>query len=424
MMKNVVHKVIIAAKRKFIEKLKPSSITNHDGKSFTRKRKLTLSRMMTMLLRGITKALQLQLDEYFEGIGCKDDVVSKQAFSKARTNLDPELVRESFKTTAQILCECEDLELYKGRYRLCAIDGSDIALDNAKELKEHFGCSGSKVNAATALSSLCFDPLNNIILDGGLYPYATNEAEAARVHIKAVEELTKQYKAENLYIFDRGYPSKELFAELINANIKFVFRVRKKFNLDFDRVEKKGNVMFFYNGKAYYVRVFNITLPSGETEILVTNLAKSVLSRKQAGELYFKRWGIETKFNSLKNKLELENMSGRRPVTVYQDFWAKLDIANTLAAFEFATNDVIENNTAGNVNKHQQTTNENRLINHFSKRYLNLLTENDDAKRSFLFDELIADVARRPVEIKPDRSSSRKTPRKMKFCDRIKRVFH
>jgi len=55
-------------------------------------------------------------------------------------------------------------------------------------------------------------------------------------------------------------------------------------------------------------------------ETLVTNLSEEELPYDKAEELYFKRWGIETRFNSMKNNLELENMSGRREVTVLQDF--------------------------------------------------------------------------------------------------------
>jgi hypothetical protein len=47
--------------------------------------------------------------------------------------LSPEVVRESFELTAKTMVECEDLEYYKGKYRLCAVDGSDVALDNAAE---------------------------------------------------------------------------------------------------------------------------------------------------------------------------------------------------------------------------------------------------------------------------------------------------
>jgi len=200
-------------------------------------------------------------------------------------------------------------------------------------------------------------------------------------------------------------------------------RVRKGFNHDFDLVAKKEKITFTYNGKAYQVRVFNITLDSGEKEILVTNLRGKYLKRREAGELYFRRWGIETKFRSLKSKLELENMSGRRPVTVYQDFWAKLDLANTAAALEFATDNAIQEVAAGRDAKYDKTTNENRLITNFTDRYLDLMCEPDESKRLSLFDELVRDIAARPEDVKPDRASPRSIPRKRRFCDRYKRAL-
>lgn len=384
---------------------------------------MNLQLTLTFILKGISRALQLELDDFFEELGAKEDTVTKQAFSKTRANLNPDVVKASFELTTKTICECDDLALFKGKYRLCAIDGSDIALNNAPALKEHFGCSGGKSDATTALASVCYDTLNNVILDAGLYPYGTSERDGATANIKTVQTLPIPRGAQNLYIFDRGYPSKSLLAELIDGNIKFLMRVRKKFNIDFDLVEKKEKVVFTQEDKEYTVRVFRVELDSGESELLVTNLQGKHLKRSEIKELYFTRWKIETKFDSLKNKLELENMSGRRPVTVYQDFWAKLDLANTIAAAEFVTNDGITRNTADSGNKYKKTTNENRLISIFSKRYLDLLSETDTEKRVALFDEFAADVAKHPEDVKPNRKYSRKTPRKMKFFDTIKRVF-
>jgi len=57
------------------------------------------------------------------------------------------------------MVECEDLEYYAGKYRICAIDGSDAELDNSAELVEHFGGSGRNKDCAAAMVSLCYDPL-------------------------------------------------------------------------------------------------------------------------------------------------------------------------------------------------------------------------------------------------------------------------
>ena len=367
--------------------------------------------------------LQMRLDIFFEEIGHKEQTVSKQAFSKARAKLDPDIVKSSFELTARTLASCDDLELWGDKYRLCAIDGSDIALENEIPIIEHFGCSGSKKNAATAMASLCYDPLNNIIYDAGLYPYTQSEREAARTHIPVVQALPRPDGVQNLFIYDRGYPSHELFVEFIDTNVSFLMRVRKKFNREFDMVEKEERITFTYNDKNYQIRVLNLTLESGEKEILVTNLSEEDLKYDEAAALYFKRWSIETKFRSLKSKLELENMSGRRPITVYQDFWAKMDMANTLAALEFTTNEVIEGNTSEHDSKYKKTTNESRLISKLSKRYLDIMCEPDAERRKELLDILVKDIAKRPEDVKPGRKCARKIPRNRKFCDRYKRAL-
>ena len=236
----------------------------HDGKSFTRRRLLTLWRIITIILRSSPSGLQIRLDDYYAEIGCKEEVVSKQAFSKARGKVDPMIVKGSFEVTTKTMLECEDLEYYKGKYRLCAVDGSDGALDNAAELLKHFGGSGRNKDCATAMISLCYDPLNNIILDGGIYPYNTCEREAARKHFTTVSALPRPQGVKALYIFDRYYPSKEFFAEMIDNGMCFLMRVRRKFNVEFDGVKRNGSVKFIHNGKSYQVRVFKITLDSGE----------------------------------------------------------------------------------------------------------------------------------------------------------------
>jgi hypothetical protein len=98
-------------------------------------------------------------------------------------------------------------------------------------------------------------------------------------------------------------------------------------------------------------------------------------------------------------------------------------MANTMAALEYATDEVIENNKADSENKHKQRTNENRLVTKFTDQYIKLMIVDDPDVRAALFEKLVADITRRPVEVKPNRQSLRVTPRKKKFCDRRKRVL-
>ena len=86
-------------------------------------------------------------------------------------------------------------------------------------------------------------------------------------------------------------------------------RVREKWNLDVDRIKTQGKVSFSHDGQVFTIRVLKIRLPSGEMETLLTNLNQKQLPIRNAGELYFKRWGIETAYDTLKSKLQLENFS-------------------------------------------------------------------------------------------------------------------
>jgi len=109
--RNRVFNALIAIKRKFIESISPSDFKDYDGKTFTRHRRLDLARMMLIILRSSPMSLQIRLDDFFREIGHKEETVSKQAFSKARTKLNPDIVKASFELTASTLASCDDLAL-------------------------------------------------------------------------------------------------------------------------------------------------------------------------------------------------------------------------------------------------------------------------------------------------------------------------
>lgn len=346
--------------------------------------------------------------------------VSKQALSKARFKFDPDVIRRLFRGTAEAYHECTDIKLWKDTFHVYAIDGSDVALENEPELKDHFGHSGSSKDAVTAMLSICYDVSNNFIMDASFSPYATSERDAARGHINAILSLPAKVGIHNLFLMDRGYPSGELMGELMDRGQFFLMRVRRKFNLGFDAVAKDSEIPLAVNHKTYPIRVIKVILDTGEVETLATNLPPDVLSYEEAGELYFCRWKIEIKYDSIKNKLQLENFSGRTVVTVMQDFWATMYLANLASSLAFQTDAAIEENHEGKTNKYQQTTNESILIHKLRRNLYRCLLEPDAGRRAALFSELVADIARHPQQVKPGRSRKRKNPRKKKFNDRRK----
>ena len=92
------------------------------------------------------------------------------------------------------------------------------------------------------------------------------------------------------------------------------------------------------------LRVLQIHLKDSENndiiEILLTNIFEDDFTPEEFKELYHLRWGIETKYDDIKNKLEIESFSGTSPLAVRQDFFATMFL-NNLASMMIAETDCI-----------------------------------------------------------------------------------
>jgi hypothetical protein len=340
---------------------------------------------------------------------------TRQAVSKARTGLDPEFIHQLVNDHAAVACACDDIELFAGKYRICAIDGSGVSVSNS--LKNVFG---TDKGSATALVSLVFDPLNNVILDGTLHPRATDERVAARENIAAAEKISAE--AKNLYIFDRGYNARRFVAWMIDRKYHFLMRVRSKYDLTFDNADGRGEYhLFDCAGRSYAVRVLKIKLDGGEAETLITNLKRGDFPWNQAKNLYFERWGIENKFKELKEKLALESMRGKREITVRQDFFATLWLSNFAATVRWNTDAIIVERTSGKRLKHRRKTDVNRLLGNLRDTFYRSFAAPVEAERAALLEALFRDVARFDVEVKlgrhvPRNRKLRATPCEARNC--------
>ena len=374
--------------------------------AFTRERKLGAERMLHMLLHRLVGPLQLELDAYCEYI--ETEPVSKQAFSKARANLNPAFVRKFADGIAEIHSRDSNAPSWNGM-RLIAIDGTDIALENSVELKRVFGCSGPRRDAATALGSLAYGPLDHAIYDCRIAPYATDERDLAKLHMERLQELGLR---GSLLLFDRWYPSASFLAYTLDAGFSFVMRVREKWNLQVDAVKTEGWITLTHENKNFSVRVLKVVLSTGEIETLLTNLNQEQLPFDQAGQLYFKRWGIETAYDILKSKFQLENFSGKTEVSVLQDFYATIYLAGFAAICAAEADETIAGNDKNKDLKYPRKSNQNRTIAKLRDRFWRILLQDDPDIRDLMLVRLCADIAAYPVSVRPGRSPTRKPPRK------------
>ena len=377
--------------------------------AFTRERKLGAERMLHMLLHRLSGPFQLELDAYCEFLEMVP--VSKQAFSKARANLNPAFVRKFADGLAELHAKDSDAPTWCAM-RLIAIDGTDIALENSAELKRVFGCSGSKRDAATALGSLAYGPLDHAIYDCQIAPYATDERDLAKLHMARFQQLGLK---GSLLLFDRWYPSASFLSYTMNAGFFFVMRVREKWNLQVDAVKTEDWVTLSHENKDFTVRVLKVTLSTGETETLLTNLNQEQFPREQAAGLYFKRWGIETAYDTLKSKFQLENFSGKTEVSVLQDFYATIYLAGFAAICAAEADEIIADNDKNKDLKYTRKSSQNRTIAKLRDRFWRILIQDNPILRERMLDRLCADIAACPESVRPDRSPTRKFPRKKRF---------
>jgi IS4 transposase len=78
------------------------------------------------------------------------------------------------------------------------------------------------------------------------------------------------------------------------------------------------------------LRIVNIQLKNGAIETLLTNLPGEIANPSELKNLYGERWQIEKGYDVLKNKLHIENFSGKRRITIEQDFYSQILMFNIL----------------------------------------------------------------------------------------------
>ena len=112
--------------------------------------------------------------------------------------------------------------------------------------------------------------------------------------------------------------------------------------IDFEKSKKRSQIVNIYPGKntklsdksydkttPMKIRFIRVELPKGQVEILMTSLLDvKTYPNNIFKALYFKRWGVETYYDELKNKLKVEHFSGYSRQTILQDFYAALFISN------------------------------------------------------------------------------------------------
>ncbi len=322
----------------FIDRNKMSS------ESFTRNRKLTFKDLLVVLMSLTRPSVQTELDRFYKAISKSTtsfESISKSAFTQSRRKLKPEAFIELTKTQLTYFEENAPFKKYWKEHRVVAIDGSTLGLPNAEELKKEFGVAKNQFDSViTAKCSFAYDVCNGLILDAIVAPYSSCEKELAVNHLSQLDP------AKDILVFDRGYPSHWLIGLLMQKKFRFCFRLSSSWKdgldlitegkSDIDWILKRRSKKELGKIKKYSIpnkleglRLASIQLPSGEKEILATNLIdRETFSLDDLSALYNMRWGVEESYKLFKNVLHIEHFTGKTVQAIQQDFYAKVFMLN------------------------------------------------------------------------------------------------
>ena len=327
--------------------------------------------------------------------------------------------------SVEMFYEDGEYNRYKN-FRLLAIDGSIVILPNSADIRQEFNPTVAKCQIKDFAKeviqvrvSTLYDVMNNMAIDATIRNKVKQEGNSLKAYDErtlAIEHLAYCNK-EDLVIFDRGYPSYELFARYAQTT-NFLCRLKstsfsRAKSLFAPHCEHKDIILEINAPKILRdalkkknlpvkmkVRFVQVILDNGTVEVLATNiLNNSILQTSDFMELYARRWGIETYYDVLKNRLSLENFTGLTALAVKQDFYATIFLANYEAMLVYDTN--LELQEKAEDNKYAQQVNKAQSFNAIKHKVFDIFYSNKSLSKQMKQLEKL--FAINPVPIRPDR---------------------
>ena len=374
---------------------------------FTRMRKLSFADFMLFIISGAKNTLQGELYHFLDMTKRNSETYSKQAFSKGRNRIRPEAFKELSDTVIRNIYPMAETKTWFG-FHLLAIDGSKQNLPINPDLIKEFGeqiTSGS--SQPQDLCSCLLDVLNGLIVDALFSGCRSSERKHAEEMIRNIDT---ELITNPLYLMDRGYPAYDMIAMFEELGQKYAMRCDQTFlkSVHWEGPDAVVAHKFAKAKEPVRFRIITITLDSGEKEYLITNLFDESLHEKEFKELYHYRWGIETKYNDLKGKLQIENFTGNTVIAVRQDFFATLYLANLAGVLAMDYRDEIE--ALHNIPENARTykLNVNLTISALKQNVVSLLLCDTSAERAVILSNIAQRLKSAVVPVRPDRSNPRK----------------
>lgn len=392
-------------------------------KDFTRDRKLPFKSLILFMLNIIKQTLQKELTHFVSLFGGeKVDSITKSAYCQSRMKLKHTgFIELNNVILKRFYTKCSFKKW--NDFIVLGVDGSKLNLPYSEELLKDFGIKLTKDKIMPqAIISSCYDLLNEIIIDSQIDKGDRTERLLALKHIESLNKINHKV----LMIFDRGYGALWFMFYLLMKKVDFVMRLKNDFPevesflksddisrmINYEECSEKSINQLKKLGLAFRsirIRLVKVILEDGTIEVLATSL----LDEKHYPPiifkgLYFLRWGIETNFDRLKNKIEIENFTGLSTLSVLQDYYANLFILNLQSIIARDVQSEIDEDKTES--KHKYNVNKNLSLGYMKDRVINILT----SSRQDYMDELRELFKMEPNPIR----KGRKFPRNLLHSNR------
>ena len=372
--------------------------------------------------RGLT--LKLELCGYMN-ISHPGMHISKPGYLKQRMKLNPKAFVDLYQFHNRNFYSDPDAELYTvNGFLVLAADGSDVNVPTTPETLATYGNASPKCAKPCAQIGLgcLYDALNRMILDASINKVKFNEMAVAEAQIAAVRQTIGDHPF--MVTMDRGYPSTPAFLRMIDSNTYFVVRLKtsdfkteqqalasddEDMDIALTKVRRAHYMgtqdeAIVMSRDSFTLRMVRVWLNEEQTEyeVLATNLPRDKFPAECFGEIYHLRWKIETAYQTLKDRLQMENFTGTKPVLLEQDIYSTIYVSNI--AEDIARD--IEQEQADHLKNdytHRMAVNRTLCLGLLKSDLIYILLEKDPGIQDELFQKLYDEISENIVPVRPGR---------------------
>jgi hypothetical protein len=417
------------------ERIKAWARRAGDFSSWTRQRDMPLEDILLCTLGKKGLSTTMEIRHYFQAMEKAEQTVSKQDYLRRRQKLNPAVFKILNRNYLKRFYGGQEAVRWRG-HLVMAVDGSRAEIPNSEENRQVYGESINKYGkqVARANMSVLHDVFNRFVLDIGIHHYRDSEITEAKAHISELKEIARNQPV--LIMFDRNYSSLEFVNFLEESGVKYLIRLRST-DYKAETAQMRGNdeeVELAHNNvrlehlrrsmpererelakkTSTSVRIIKTVFDNGERAAFMTNMKEG--SAGDIKRLYRKRWSIEQKYHTLKNKLKFESVTGKASIYVEQDFWAQTLVLNMVQDLITAAECRAAKKAKKKQLKYEMRINENIAIGLFKEQFIRLMTEGNDSRKDEMFRRLTADMERNIVPVRKLKSA----PRKWKYFNKYK----